>query len=799
MSDRPAILDELGRELVRAARADEARGTRARRVGRAPRTFVIGLLALLGLAAVAAAATLILGRGDPIPAPPPGLVPVELQPVPGTARLNGLDVRDPDGGPAWDVRTSRGRTGSICATVGQVHDGRLGLLGLDRRFRELPAGAADTCSREQSTGATLAGARAFRGGGRLGSLTVLSGVAAPSVRSAVAIADGRTTRMRLGPGHAFLAVLPGLPEELRPRVVLTEASGKRTTLRFADSGEFIAGDPSGGSPWTLDYSMGRDGLRCVRARRELGPDSGEFVRAPKRCGPRGEPFAAIRRFVPGNLGPPARGVPRDFTFSWGAHPARTVVWGFTPQTHSAVVLTGAGAPRRVRVDPGGPRRPYPSGAGSLPGGRGGFLAVLDGRVDPRRLRVTVDGRRLDPARNLDPIGRSIGREPVPAWRSVAAAAGKLRAARTVAIVPGSMTISRRAADPGGGPGWALRSWTIRLGASSRQPSANAPRACFAIGIARDGRLVEPLPGGRRRTVGTAAKDRVCPRPDLLAAGAGILEARTYVDDADAPDPRPVHVVVAGLLGDGSRGAELLGAGAARKLDLGRHGTFLVVLGPQHAGAPLRVRTRGRDGVRRTTRLLRSYGDRCIPTPGQSVRVADPDGGPSWTTGRGRAGRHACRYTGRAIGDRVATLPEGANWVLFDAPAGISFTRRPRASNRPLALHVTGPVFAALAPAAPGAPSPAQVARRTLRGPHDRLGLGDRRGGVRHAAHAARRAHRATRARRAAAGGLRRGLLRRAGARDRAHARRPDDHPGLPGEHLRMSAAVPAGWPLLHGR
>ena len=129
-------------------------------------------------------------------------MPLELRPVAGSARLNGLDVPDPDGGPAWDVRTSRSQTGAVCATVGQVLDGELGLVGLDRRFRALPAGAADTCSTPQRRGATLAGARAFRGGGSLSPLTVVNGVAAPAVRRAIAVAGGRTVAHEARAGRA---------------------------------------------------------------------------------------------------------------------------------------------------------------------------------------------------------------------------------------------------------------------------------------------------------------------------------------------------------------------------------------------------------------------------------------------------------------------------------------------------------------------------------------------------------------------------------------------------------------------
>ena len=722
MSRRVPILDDLGRELVRAAREDAAHRSAEGWVGRVRRAIVIGVLALLGLAAVAAAASLILGRGDPIPAPPVRLVPIELQPVPGTQRRNGLDVRDPDGGPPWDVRTSRSETGAICATVGQVLDGELGLLGLDRRFRALPAGAADTCSREQRSGATLVGARAFSGARRLGDLTVVSGVAAAGVRSAVAVAGGRTTRMRLGRAQAFLAIFRGLPEELRPRVVLTEASGKRTTLRFADSGEFVAGDPGGGPPWTLRYSIRRDGLRCIRPGRGPGPQSGVLVRAPWRCGRREQPFVAIRRFVPQRLsltGPFPRGrgrPPRQPEFEWVGHPARTLVWGSTARAGGEVVVTGAGPPRRVRAERG-VQRTLPDGVSRAPRGRGGFAVVLHGRVDPRRLRVSVDGRPLDPARTLDPNARRVGREPVPAWRSIASLAGHPSSRDPIAIVPGSASISRRAPHPAGGPAWALRSWSVRTGAGWPGPDRYRPRLCFAIGVEQRRRLVEPLPGGGTRTVGTGEDDRRCPPSGEPAADGAGVELRTYVNDADSPDPWPVAVVVAGLLGDAARSAELLGAGPPRTLALGRHGTFLIVLGPEHAGRPLRLRVRGADGVARTGRTLHRMPPawRCVPTRGQSLRVADPGGGPSWMTGRGRSDGHSCRYTGRAIGNRIATLVDGRNWVRFEAgETSVLYTRRPRAARRPLALRITDRI-AAMSELPWRSRSAAQVARRTLPG------------------------------------------------------------------------------------
>jgi hypothetical protein len=702
MTDRPRILDELGAELLRAARAEEGRGGARAHVARVPRAVIVGLAAVLLLGAVAAAATLIIGHGHPIPPAAPQDVPPELRPVAGTAHLNGLEVPDPDGGPSWDVRTSRSQTGAVCAAVGQVLDGELGLVGLDRRFRALPAGAADTCSRPQRSGATLAGARAFRGGGRLSDLTVVDGVAARSIRSAVAVAAGRTVRLRLGPDGAFLALFRGLPEQVRPRVVLTDASGHRTTLHFADTGEYIAPDPSGGAPWTLEPRAGARGLRCVAARRERGPNSplplgpGAFnfapASAPPRCGRAA--FVDIRRFVPRN-----QRIGRSFW--WGLNPSRTVVWGAVGNASARVVLVGAGAPRALPVD----ARSH------------GFLAVLDGHVDPRRVVVRIDGRTLRGAAGaLGTHGQRLAPEPVPAWRSVDSVVRRVAIPQSFVPDRRTLAIARRAQDIAGGPAWALQSWSARIDRRLRVIGGDRDMRCFNVGIdTGGGRLAEPLPGGRRRTLTLGERDALCNSRRWLAKHAGGAMVRTYVDDAQAPDPHPVRVVVAGLLGAGVRSAELLGAGAPRALALGRDGKFLAVLGPEVAGASLRIREVRADGTSVTSRPDGPDGT-CRPLPGRAVRVADPDGGPSWTAGLGRFGHRDCRYLGRLVANRVAVVLDGLDSVLFGAA---QFTAGSVASqlsaHRPLLLDLSGPGSEPARREAPTPPSPAQVARRTLPG------------------------------------------------------------------------------------
>jgi hypothetical protein len=711
------ILDELGEELVRAARADQGeaatraggdgRRTRRRRHG-LPRAAALGLPAFLLLAAAAVAATLVIGRGDPIPPAPEGAVPRELRPVPGTARLNGLAVPDPDGGPAWDVRTSRSTTGATCATVGQVLDGELGIVGLDRRFRVLPAGAADTCSTPQKTGATLAGARAFRGGGALQPITVVSGVVAPGVRRAVAVAGGRRVTMALGPEGAFLAIFPGTPEQLRPRVALTGAGGQTTVLRFADSGEYLTPDPTGGSPWTLRRERRgvAPGLRCVVAQRERGPDSPHRLppgsrmpvfappSVPSRCGPDGAGFVAVKRFVPQSR--------RSWdSFYWSLNPSRTIAWGAAPRAGSTVVARAAGvAPRRVPVD----ARSH------------GFAAVFDGHVDPRSVRITIDGRAQPAGAGVvDRRGTRLAATPVPAWRSVASV---LRASAAV-VEPfvadrSTAKIVRSAADPTGGPAWALRTWTARVHHRVElSPGMSREVRCHQMGLPADGGLRWPRAEGRPRTLGLTQRDSFCNDVRNLAAFAATPTVRTLIDHPGSADPRPVRVVAAGVLGAGVRSAQLLGAGAPRDLALGGDGAFLVVLGPEQAGRALRVRLVRADGAVQVSRVDGAIGSACRLSPGGSARVADPDGAAPWAAGSSRLGARHCRYVGQVVGDRLAHVDEDTATVHFE-PGSFSTGPGSLMARRAAAtIEVSGPGDSALRPQ--DAPSPAQVARRTLPG------------------------------------------------------------------------------------
>ena len=94
------------------------------------------------LAAVALSAAL----ASPIAPFAPSDVTPEQRVAPGTSAVCTLRAADPERGqPAWTLRLARSDTGLECSTVGQVHDGAFGLVGLDGAFRALPEANADAC------------------------------------------------------------------------------------------------------------------------------------------------------------------------------------------------------------------------------------------------------------------------------------------------------------------------------------------------------------------------------------------------------------------------------------------------------------------------------------------------------------------------------------------------------------------------------------------------------------------------------------------------------------------------------
>jgi hypothetical protein len=386
--------DRLERDLVGAARR------RAAPARRAPRALVAPLTAALALAcaAAAAAATYLAVTASGIAPVRDAALPPEQRVAPGSGRL--LDVRAEDpvaGRPPWGMRLARSRTGLLCGTVGQVVDGKLGVVGLDDRFRALPDANADACGAEVATGVSLLATRIFEADGYDEVRTVVNGVAGRDLeRVTIALRGGPARAVEHSPEGAFVLAAQGYPEDLAPRITFRWRDGRTRTETLAASPNVFL-DLAGGPAWAVASSSSdlpgksrkirlADGsirriprFTCVNFRpaRQTGA-YGPF--SPGLCGRAGfrgtHTFFYGTRRLAGDRSPGAGVLRRG---DWNGAPARTAVWGNVSTLARRVIATA----------PGGVR-------GEARIGRGGsFVIALPGSVDPASVRIELrmrDGR-----------------------------------------------------------------------------------------------------------------------------------------------------------------------------------------------------------------------------------------------------------------------------------------------------------------------------------------------------------------------------------------------------------------------
>jgi hypothetical protein len=371
MTDLP-ILDELGAALELAfERGERAAAGRRHRFPR----LRMGLLlpaaaALVLLGCGAAAGTLLVLRGSVIPAPAPEDVQPQMKPLVRTAHVEPLRARDPAGGAPWGVRIARSETGLICTTAGQIVGGRFGVIGLDGRFRELSPEFTDGCGAQRPGHTSLIGARVFYSPADAAVRTVIDGFAGPGLASAVLQpVYGRPRKLAVASDGAFVTVFAGYPEDIGARVVLRFRDGHTEAHNLGRS-PLVLQDPYGGNAWSTSAgSFGNAQPVCVG----FGSVGRDRTRAsgPAICGiPTGSRyyFFTGRRFYPGEhqhgglFG----------SYSWGTHPARTMVWGALGKNVNSVSVDGPGGLRRVRILLNHT-----------------FLAIYPGSVDPARLTVVL--------------------------------------------------------------------------------------------------------------------------------------------------------------------------------------------------------------------------------------------------------------------------------------------------------------------------------------------------------------------------------------------------------------------------
>jgi hypothetical protein len=670
VTERPlAVLEALGGEFRRLGEPPQARA------GLTRRTLLLAVVLALLLAGVAAAAILIT-QGAPLPAPNARDLQSSGVPLPSTVRLAGLDAPDPNPAePPWDIRLSRTRAGETCTAVGQVLDGHFGIVGLDHVFRALPLGGVDACGVNAPDGPVLAGARVFVGTSAQDARTVVNGVAGSGARSVTVYGPEGARALRLGPQGSFITVYPGYVEEVRPRVVVVTRDGSSHTISFAQSSAFEVADPDGGSPWEVsgEADLGPGAYpdeNCAQASQELGRDDPSQVDAPltpQVCGRLGRQplFVLMRRFVPGSG--------EHTGFPWGNNPARTLVYGVAAPRVASLTLSGAGAPRRLAIDPHG----------------GVFLAVLDGHVDPRSLTLSArlrDGRTLTYRHSIGlleppstPVcngcrrgkqrSRPLKEPPVPGYRNPLPARQAEPAPPDLPLMS-TVRETLRAKDPAGGPEWALRSWQGLPNPRADFGGGYHPTRmlCTQVGVIDHGRLVEPRPDSAPLTLSAGQEYGVgggCDEPKDLARFGPLAETVTYVNNPYAYAPQPLRTVVSGLLPLNATHPLLLGAGAPRPLARDANHAFLAVLPGRYWDAPLRI-SATINGRTVTGGAAQSFpGPAALTTP--QARAPDPDGGAPWGFAAG-AGESSA--TGRIVDGRLATI-ETLNGTLHNGPGAWS--------------------------------------------------------------------------------------------------------------------------------
>ncbi len=654
MSEAPKALALLGEELERAAAREFAgnasQGPRPWRASGRLGVLVV-VIGLLVLAAAAAAAVLAISQGSPLPAPHAQDLRSSGIPLPGSVRLAGLDAPDPDAAnPPWDLRLSRTAGGETCTAVGQVLNGRFGIVGLDHRFRELSLGSVDSCGIDSPAGPAMIGARTFIGSSPSGALTVLSGVAGADVRSVTAYAKPWGARhLTLGPDGSFITVYSGEAEAVQPYVFIVERDGRNRTIRLDQGAAGELPDPAGGSGWVasaepdLEAGAAPD-ESCVQVTRQPSQSESSFVTlpmTPEICGhlSRNPLFVQMRRFVPGEDAGP---------YPWNNAPSRTIVYGVASPRIQSLSLAGAGATRTVAIDRQG----------------GAFAAILDGRIDPRALTLTAKltgGATVvyhHPSELYSSMGnRPIVAEPVPEYRTPRPIKATLPPPFELPI-DSTFEQTLHWPDPAGGPEWVVRSWEGTP--NPRVHGVGRERFfCMQLGSLWHGRLVAPSarPSGYSEPAGQAGR---CDTAAELKRIRYSLTLESFLDDPYAYRPSPSRAVLSGMLPPGARDPLLLGVGPARTLRVDANNAFLVVLPGKDWNATPRI-TYLLDGHRvghasnPPGRLYQPGTEPQIP----QVRAPDPDGGAPWGF---VATRHCSASVGRVVGGRLASI-DPSNGVL----------------------------------------------------------------------------------------------------------------------------------------
>ena len=605
------------------------------------------------LAAVALSAAL----ASPIAPFAPSDTTPEQRVAPATSVVSTLRATDPESGlPAWTLRLARSETGLQCSTVGQVHEGAFGLVGLDGAFRALPEANADACGDP----GTLFGTRVFAARRAENVRTVVYGVAGAGVsRVTLTVAGGRPRTVPHTGDGAYLAVLRRYPEDAQPVVRVERADGSARTFASSSDDGFVVADPYGARAWKLSVFGFGGGPRNARLRTgcmnfttaRAVPDEPNVGSTPvcglepNRPGVRHKSLFFATRRLSGS-GPSSN----FLAGNWHHHAARVAVYGVARGAKRIVVRAGT---LRLRAKP------------RL---NGGFLVFLPLSTRLSTVRVQIDGRRYGPSfGTVTP--------PKPARATAAASAATVPVGP---VAPGRLSDGRYAPgwvqyriatwkyavtldDPAGGLPWVLKQFdadrvVVEKPTRSLTGAKRVGRSrCVQLGRLRGATFGWVYGDGEFRAAGTEYPLLQCTSLKRPAPVGGLVSTLGL---ADAAAPSVTGSVVWGYL-RGAKEATVSGSGSADGPAKVTDGAFLRLGGADArrdgasvsgGGRTLRLGARGLPSVitRRLTFPTLVAGTEAVEAP-----VPDPAGGPHYgmQVARTQEGVPCAVGPARIVGDR----------------------------------------------------------------------------------------------------------------------------------------------------
>jgi hypothetical protein len=242
---------------------------------------------------------------------------------------------------------------------------------------------------------------------------------------------------------------------------------------------------------------------------------------------------------------------------------------------------------------------------------------------------------------------------------------------------GPVRIEARAADPLGGPDWAVRVFPAERVTRARSRRAGVDPVigrplCAQLGRIHDGRFgwleadgtFRPLPVGAQGGAISTCGSRT---PDLN--GVPTLDAVSPITDPAAPAARVRSTVAWGIAGSAARTVALYVAGRAVTPDPTAHGAFVVAVGPEVSQQAIRGTATYAGGRRRT--LGHRVPGRMAGPQRLAARAPDPNGGLPFamTVSRGDGGRFCTGSGGRVVGDRVGGVDFARDLLVEGASGG----------------------------------------------------------------------------------------------------------------------------------